>query len=51
MLGIGSVTAGLAITALPERILYATRMLVAAVGLLLLSAPLLLVDSIRSLSW
>ena len=49
VLGIGSVTAGLAITALPERILYATRMLVAAVGLLLLSAPLLLVDSIGSL--
>ncbi len=33
-LGIGSVIAGLAITALPERILYATRMLVAALGLL-----------------
>lgn len=49
VLGIGSVTAGLAITALPERILYATRMLVAAVGLLLLSAPLLLVDSIGAL--
>lgn len=49
VLGIGSVTAGLAITALPERVLYATRMLVAAVGLLLLSAPLLLVDSIGSL--
>lgn len=49
VLGIGSVTAGLAITALPERILYATRMLVAAGGLLLLSAPLLLVDSLPSL--
>lgn len=49
VLGIGSVTAGLAITALPERILYATRMLVAAVGLLALSLPLLLVDSIGSL--
>ncbi len=49
VLGIGSVTAGLAITALPERILYATRMLVAAVGLLVLSAPLLLVDSIPAL--
>jgi MFS family permease len=49
VLGIGSVTAGLAITALPERILYATRMLVAAVGLLVLAAPLLLVDSIGSL--
>ena len=49
VLGIGSVVAGLAITALPERVLYATRMLVAAVGLLVLSAPLLLVDSIGSL--
>ncbi|MEO6605819.1 MAG: MFS transporter [Aeromicrobium sp.] len=48
-LGIGSVIAGLAITALPERILYATRMLVAALALLVLSAPLLLVDSIGSL--
>jgi MFS family permease len=48
-LGIGSVIAGLAITALPERILYATRMLVAALALLVLSAPLLLVDSIASL--
>jgi len=49
VLGIGSVVAGLAITALPERVLYATRMLVASVGLLVLSAPLLLVDSIGSL--
>lgn len=49
VLGIGSVTAGLAITALPERILYATRMLVAAAGLLVLSLPLLLVDSIGTL--
>ncbi len=48
-LGIGSVIAGLAITALPERILYATRMLVAALALLVLSSPLLLVDSIVSL--
>ena len=48
-LGIGSVIAGLAITALPERILYATRMLVAALALLVLSAPLLLVDSVASL--
>ncbi|EFQ82500.1 transporter, major facilitator family protein [Aeromicrobium marinum DSM 15272] len=49
VLGIGSVIAGLAVTALPERVLYATRMLVAATGLLVLSAPLLLVDSILSL--
>ena len=48
-LGIGSVIAGLAITALPERILYATRMLVAALALLVLSSPLLLVDSVASL--
>ncbi len=49
VLGIGSVTAGLAIAGLPERILYATRMLVASFGLLLLSLPLLLVDSIGAL--
>lgn len=49
VLGIGSVTAGLAITALPERILYATRMLVASIGLLVLAAPLLLVDSLAAL--
>ncbi len=48
-LGVGSVIAGLAVTGLPERILYATRMLVSAVGLLVLSAPLLLVDSIGPL--
>lgn len=48
-LGVGSVIAGLAVTGLPERILYATRMLASAVGLLLLSAPLLLVDSIGPL--
>lgn len=48
-LGIGSVIAGLAVTALPERVLYATRMLVAAIGLLVLSAPLLLVDSVEAL--
>ncbi|MBC7631986.1 MFS transporter [Aeromicrobium sp.] len=49
VLGIGSVIAGLAVTGLPERVLYATRMLVAALGLLGLSSPLLLVDSIASL--
>ena len=48
-LGVGSVIAGLAVTGLPERVLYATRMLVSAFGLLLLSAPLLLVDSIGPL--
>jgi len=49
VLGIGSVTAGLAIAGLPERILYATRMLVSACALLVLSAPLLLVDSLGTL--
>lgn len=48
-LGVGSVIAGLAVTGLPERVLYATRMLVSAFGLLLLSAPLLFVDSIGPL--
>lgn len=48
-LGIGSVIAGLAVTALPERVLYATRMLVAAIGLLVLSSPLLLVDTVPAL--
>jgi MFS family permease len=49
VLGIGSVLAGLAIAALPERVLYATRMAVAAIALLVLAAPLLLVDSLPSL--
>lgn len=49
VLGIGSVIAGLAVTALPERILYASRMAVAAVSLLVLTLPLLLVDSLPSL--
>ncbi|KAA1379768.1 MFS transporter [Aeromicrobium fastidiosum] len=49
VLGIGSVIAGLAITGLPERVLYATRMAVAALALLVLAAPLLLVDSLPSL--
>ncbi|MET1062197.1 MAG: MFS transporter [Aeromicrobium sp.] len=49
VLGIGSVIAGLAVTGLPERVLYATRMAVAAIGLLLLAWPLLLVDSLPSL--
>ena len=48
-LGVGSVTAGLALAAVPERIGYATRMLVSATGLLVLAAPLLWVDSLGSL--
>ena len=49
VLGIGSVTAGLAMAALPEKIRYATRMLIAAVVMFVLSTPLLLVDSIPAL--
>lgn len=45
-LGVGSVVAGLAVAALPARIGYATRVLVAAVGLALLSAPLLVTDTV-----
>ncbi|MFD1859225.1 MFS transporter [Aeromicrobium camelliae] len=48
-LGIGSVIAGLAITALPERILYSTRMLVAAAALFALALPLFWVDSLAAL--
>lgn len=48
-LGVGSVLAGLAVAALPERIGYERRTQVAALGLLVLSAPLLLVDSIPGL--
>jgi MFS family permease len=49
VLGIGSVIAGLAVTGLPERVLYATRMAAASLGLLVLASPLLLVDSLPSL--
>lgn len=49
VLGIGSVVAGLAIAALPERVTYATRVLVTAGALLVLGLPLLWVDSLRSL--
>ncbi len=48
-LGIGSAIAGLAVAALPERIGYPTRMMVSAAGLLVLSAPLLLVQSVAQL--
>jgi MFS family permease len=48
-LGVGSVAAGLALAGLPERIGYATRVLVTAAGLFLLSLPLLGVDSLRGL--
>lgn len=48
-LGIGSAIAGLAVAALPERIGYPTRMMVSAAGLFVLSAPLLLVQSVGQL--
>lgn len=48
-LGVGSAIAGLAIAALPERIGYPTRMVASAAALLVLSAPLLLVQSIGQL--
>lgn len=48
-LGIGSAIAGLAVAALPARIGYPTRMAVSAGALFVLSAPLLLVDSIGQL--
>ena len=49
VLGIGSVAAGLALAGLPERIGYATRVLVTAGGLFLLSLPLLWTDSLQTL--
>ena len=45
-LGVGSVIAGLAVAGLPSRFGYAPRVLVAAIGLALLSSPLLVTDSI-----
>ncbi len=48
-LGIGSVIAGLSITALPERFLYSTRMLAAASALFLFAIPLWWVDSLGAL--
>lgn len=49
LLGVGSVVAGLAMSAVPEHILYSTRMLGSATALLAFSLPLLWVDSIGSL--
>lgn len=49
VLGVGSVAAGLTMAAVPERIGYATRSLAAAVALLVLAMPLLLVDTIAQL--
>jgi MFS family permease len=49
LLGFGSVLAGLASTGLPVRFGYQRRLVVFAAGLLALSAPLLLVDSLAGL--
>ena len=49
VLGIGSVAAGLAIAAVPERIGYAARVLATAAALFLLALPLLWTDSLRAL--
>ncbi|MBR7744716.1 MFS transporter [Phycicoccus sp. BSK3Z-2] len=48
-LGVGSVLAGLAVAGLPDRIGVPSRILAAATGLAVLSAPLLLVDSVPAL--
>ncbi len=48
-LGVGSVLAGLAVAALPERFGFPRRVLVAATGLALLSTPLLLTDTVPQL--
>jgi MFS family permease len=48
-LGVGSVVAGLAVAALPPRFPYASRLLVAGLGLALLSAPLLVTDTLPRL--
>ena len=50
LLGFGSVIAGLASTALPARIGYERRLVAFAAGLLVLSAPLLLVNSLAGLA-
>jgi MFS family permease len=49
VLGVGSVAAGLALAGLPERVAHATRLIVTAAGLLVLSLPLLWVDSLGAL--
>lgn len=48
-LGVGSVIAGLATAFLPERVTHERRWLVAALGLAVLSLPLLAVDSVTAL--
>ncbi len=49
LLAVGSVIAGLAVAALPARFGYPRRVQVFAAGLLVLSAPLILVDSLAGL--
>lgn len=50
LLGVGSVVAGLAVAVLPESISYQTRMRIFSALLLVLSVPLLLVDSLGALA-
>ncbi|WP_022924325.1 MFS transporter [Serinicoccus marinus] len=50
LLGVGSVLAGLAVVALPERVGHLTRLRVFSLALVVLALPLLLVDSVGSLS-
>lgn len=50
LLGIGSVCAGLAVVRLPDSFAYESRLRVFAVGLFVLSTPLLLVNSLWSLA-
>jgi hypothetical protein len=49
LLGVGSVLAGLAVVALPERIGYEVRIAVSATALFVLALPLLVVDSLGGL--
>jgi MFS family permease len=50
LLGVGSVAAGLCVVRLPDWFAYESRLRVFALGLLVLSTPLLLVDSLKTLA-
>jgi MFS family permease len=50
LLGVGSVLAGLAVTLVPERISHEARLVAFALGLMVLSAPLVAVDDLRALA-
>jgi MFS family permease len=50
LLGVGSVLAGLAVALIPPHISHETRLVIFATGLVVLSAPLLAVDSLGSLA-